>query len=256
MTRDDAKHATPPAEPSEHGGGGGEKRIAGLRSQALIAVLLAILGFALVTQVRLAQGSSLSTLRQEDLVRLLDESTQRNEQLEAEQAELLAARAELLSGVDSRRVAEEAAAERAVVQGILAGTVPVEGPGILLSIEDPDASVRALTLVNVLQELRNAGAEAVEISGVRLVASSWFTDAAGGVIVDGTLLEPPYEWIAIGDAQTLAVALDIPGGALAAVRNAGGSATVEQRDLVEVLAVTSVPEPRFATPAPTATPTP
>ncbi len=230
------------------------RRVAGRRSQVIIAMLLALLGFALVAQVRLTLDENLSSLRQEDLVRLLDEVTQRNEQLAAERADLLAARAELLSGEDSRRVAEEAATERAIVQGILAGTLPVDGPGISLTVFDPQATVRALTLFNVLQEMRNAGAEAVEISGVRLVASSWFADAQGGVIVDGTLLQPPYAWTAIGDPQTLAVALDIPGGALASVRNAGGSAALEQRDAVQITSVREVIEPEYATPV--ANPTP
>lgn len=251
----EGKHTTRPA--SDAGSAGAPpQRVASIRSQLFIAGLLALLGFALVTQVRLAQADNLSNLRQEDLVRLLDEVTQRNEQLATERSDLLIARDELLSGEDSRRVAEEAAAERAVVQGILAGTVPVEGPGITLTLRDPEDSLRALTLFNVLQELRNAGAEAIEVSGIRLTASSWFTDASQGVIVDGERVVPPYEWTAIGDPQTLSVALDIPGGALAAVRNAGGSAQVDQHDLVQITAVSAAPEPQFATPVQTASPTP
>lgn len=224
-------------------------------SHTLVAVLCALLGFALVAQLSQAEGDNLSSLRQDELVRLLDEITQRNEELSSERADLLAARDELLSGVDSRRVAEEAAAERALVEGILAGTVPVQGTGITMVVEDPDVSVRALTLFNVLEELRNAGAEAVELSGKRLTASSWFTDAADGVIVDGTPLSPPYEWTAIGDPQTMAVALDIPGGALASIRNAGGSAEIEELDAVEIRAVREITTPEFATPVPTPSPT-
>lgn len=234
----------------------GDRRIAGLRSHLIIGVLLAMLGFAVVAQVRLTQGENLSALRQDDLVRLLDEVTRRNEQLESERAELLAARAELLSGEDSRRIAEEAAAERAEVLGVLAGTLPVEGPGITLEVSDPQARVGALTQFNVLQEMRNAGAEAVEVSGVRLVGSSWFADADGGVIVDGQLLQPPYTWTAIGDPQTMAVALDIPGGALASIRNAGGSATLEQSELLRITSVLQVGGTDRATPVPVPSPAP
>lgn len=256
MTHHEAKHAEATEREEPVPTAPGARRVAGRRSHLLIAVLLALLGFALVTQVRLAQGDSLSTLRQDDLVRLLDDVTRRGEQLEAERSALLAERAELLTGEDSRRVAEEAAAQRALVQGILAGTVAVEGPGVTVSVRDPGSTVRALTFVNMLQELRNAGAEAVEVSGVRLVASSWFADAENGVIVDGTLVTPPYSWVAVGDPQTLAVALDIPGGALAAIRNAGGSATVAQEDLVQVTALASTAAPRFATPVESPSPSP
>ncbi len=237
--------------------GGAERtgRAHGRRSQILIAVLCALLGFALVAQVRLTQGASLGSLRQEDLVRLLDEVTQRGEELTAERDSLRADRAELLSGEDSRRVALEAARERAVVTGVLAGTLPVEGPGITMTVTDPNAEVPALTLFHVLEELRNAGAEAVEVSGQRLTASSWFADARSGVVVDDVLITPPYEWKAIGNAQTLAVALDIPGGALSAIRNAGGRAVVEQEPLIEITAVRAVDDPEFATPVPAASPT-
>lgn len=227
-----------------------------VRSRALIGVLCALLGFALVVQLRQTEEDDLSSLRQDDLVALLDEVTRRGDDLARERAELLAERNELLSGEDSRRVAEEAARQRAIVQGILAGTLPVRGAGISVTVVDPVGAVRALTLFNMLQELRNAGAEAIEVSGRRLTASSWFADGGGGVLVDGVLLEPPYVWLAIGDPQTLAVALEIPGGALAAIRSDGGNAVLEERPEVTITAVREVGEPRFATPTPAPSPGP
>ncbi len=222
------------------------------RSHVLVGLLVAMLGFALVVQLRQEESDQLSSLRQDDLVRLLDEVTQRGDDLSREQTALLAQRAELLSSGDSRRVAEEAARQRAVVQGILAGTLPVEGPGITVTVVDLNGTVRAHTLYNMLQELRNAGAEAIELSGARLTASSWFADSGTGVTVDGVPLAPPYRWTAIGDAQTLAVALEIPGGALASIRNDGGQTALEQHELVQVTAVRELAEPAFATPAATA----
>lgn len=243
--------ATPPSAPAPAPGAGKAHRT---RSQVLIAVLCAVLGFALVAQIRLTQGDSLASLRQDDLVRLLDEITQRQEQLATERDELVAARDELLTSEDTRRVAEEAARQRAVAQGVLAGTLPVEGPGITLRVTDPGGGVQALTLFHVLEELRNAGAEAVELSGQRLTASTWFADASGpGVVVDDTLLTPPYEWVAIGDPQTLAVALDIPGGALASIRNAGGTGVVTQFESLQVTAVAQPSQLEFATPVPSPT---
>lgn len=238
------------------GGAGaqGEGRVRSARAKVLIAFLCGLLGFALVVQLRQADDEDLSSLRQDDLVRLLDEITQRSEDLARERAALLAQRSELLTSEDSRRVAEEAARRLAVLQGILAGTLPVEGPGITVTVVDLDASVRAHTLYNMLQELRNAGAEAVEVSGYRLTASSWFADGEGGVVVDGELLTPPYRWTAVGDPQTLAVALEIPGGALASIRGDGGQALLDRHDLVQITALKDPPDPQFASPAPTPAP--
>jgi uncharacterized protein YlxW (UPF0749 family) len=223
-------------------------------SHVLVAVLCGLLGFALVVQVRHTQEGDLGSLRQDELVQLLDEVTQRSEELAQERARLRAERDELLTSEDSRRVAEEAARERALVQGVLAGTLPVEGRGITVTVVDLGTAVKAHTLYNMLQELRNAGAEAIEMSGRRLTASSWIAESDDGVVVDGSPVAPPYRWIAVGDPQTLAVALEIPGGALAAVRSDGGEALLERSDLVRVTAVREPPEPRFASPAPTPSP--
>ena len=220
------------------------------RSQVLAGVLCGLLGFAVVVQVRQTQVEGLSTLPQSELVRILDQANQRTEELEREAAALEATRQELLTGSDQQQAALEAATEAAATQGILSGRLPAQGPGIELTISDPDRQVPALTLFNVLEELRNAGAEAVQLNDRRIVASSHFVDTADGVEVDGELVDPPYRWVAIGDPDTLGPALEIPGGALSAVRNNGGTGTSRARTLVEVTATRPVPEPRFATPVP------
>ncbi|MCK6209131.1 DUF881 domain-containing protein [Georgenia sp. EYE_87] len=216
-----------------------------------VALLCAGLGFAVVAQVRQTQEDVLSGMRQDDLVRLLDELTQRNADLSEEQEELRRDLAELRSSTTSREAAQEAAEIQARTRGVLAGTLPVHGPGIRVEIEDPGGGVRAQVFVTILEELRNAGVESVELSGQRLTASSWILDGPeGGLVVDGVVVESPYEWLAIGDPATLSVALDIPGGALASVRNAGGEVTVTEDEDIEITATKQLTEPEHATPVP------
>ena len=220
------------------------------RAQLLIELLCALLGFALVVQVRQTSVEGLSTLRQSDLVRILDETTQRATALQREESSLERTRQELLTGSNQQQAALNAATKTATTLGILSGRLPAEGPGIELTITEPSGSIPALTLFNVLEELRNSGAEAVQINDHRLVASSYFVDTDQGVEGDGTRLTEPYRWIAIGDPATMSPALEIPGGAMAAVRNAGGHGTPVTHDKVEVTATRAVPTPRFATPVP------
>lgn len=226
----------------------------GPRGQALTAVLLGVLGFALVVQVQQTRGSTLSALRQPDLLRLLDEVTQRSDQLEREASQLEATREDLVSGSDTRRAALEAATQREQTQGILAGQLPAEGPGIDLVVSDPRGKLTALTMVTIVEELRNAGAEAIQLGDQRIVASSAFVDGQGGVEVNGTAIEAPYRWLAIGDPDTLVTALNIPGGALAEVKSQGGSAVASPRDSIEVTATREVSTPQFATPEPVGEP--
>ena len=220
------------------------------RPQALVGLLCGLLGFALVVQVRQTQVEGLAALPQAELVRILDQANQRADELEREAAALEATREDLLTGSDQQQAALEAATEAAVTQGILSGRLPARGPGMKLTIADPERRVPALTLFNVLEELRNAGAEAVQLNDLRIVASSYFVDTADGVVVDGVLIDPPYRWVAIGDPDTLVPALEIPGGAMSSIRTNGGMGTPRGRDEVEVTATRTVPEPRFATPVP------
>lgn len=221
--------------------------------QLLTGVLCAVLGFAVVVQVQTSRTDGLSGLRQDELVRVLDDVTRRTAELQEQVTSLRAQRTALVTGSDTDRAAREAAASRAEVQGILAGQLPAQGPGIELVIGQPAEQVPAAVLYNVLEELRNAGAEVVQIDDVRLVASSYFVDGAGGIVVDGTRLDPPYRWLAIGDPDTISIALNIPGGALATVRNAGGTTSMITHDLLAIDAVRPLEPPRYATPAPAET---
>lgn len=238
---DEPQEETPQQEPATGRG-------RGWRSQLLVAGLCLLLGFAIVVQVRQTQGDELAGLRQDDLVRLLDEITQRNETLEQEAAELREDRAALLSGSADSQSAED----YLELQKILAGTAPVEGPGVVVTVENT-ASLTAQDMVHMLEELRNAGAEAIELSGVRLVASSYFLEVDGALVVDGVTLEDPHEWRVIGDPATLVGALDIPGGALASFRNDGAEVEVTARELprlVQITAIRTVTAPEHASPAP------
>ncbi|MBD7916900.1 DUF881 domain-containing protein [Cellulomonas sp. Sa3CUA2] len=218
------------------------------QGQLITAGLCALLGFALVVQVRQATDTQLGALRQNDLVRLLDETSTRTDELERESLDLQRERDELLSGSDRQQAALDAARRTAAMQGILTGRLPATGPGVRITLTEPDAEIRPATMLHVLEELRNAGAEAMELNGRRIIASSAFTGARGAIELDGVTLESPYRWTVIGDPDTIAPALEIPGGAMAQVRKDGGRGTVEKSDRVEVTAVRVLPEPVHASP--------
>ena len=238
------------------------------RVDVAVAVLLAVLGFAAVVQVRSTQEDGpLATARQEDLVQILDELSNRNDRLRDEVDALEQARAELTTGGDQSEAALAEARRRAQLLGILAGTVPAQGPGLLLTVTDPDGRITADVLLDALEELRAAGAEAVQLEGpvdlsvdaskasvgdsVRVVVSTALVDGDdGGVVVDGRALYPPYRFVAVGESSTLASAVAIPGGVVDNVEQRGGRVLVEQRDEVVVGALRALEEPRYARPAP------
>ncbi|SDC18279.1 Uncharacterized conserved protein YlxW, UPF0749 family [Sanguibacter gelidistatuariae] len=218
------------------------------RAQILAAILCAVLGFALVVQLRQTQQDEFAGLRQSDLVRILDDVNRRSDALEREAAALRETEFELQSGSDSQRAAIELAEQNVAVQGILSGRLPAEGPGLEITIVEGTKRITAARLFNVLEELRNAGAEAIDVNGIRMVTSSYFTDADQGVVIDGIPVSAPYRWSVIGDPQTLEPAIAIPGGAMATITTNGGRTTIQQKTLVEIRSVREPAEPKYATP--------
>jgi uncharacterized protein YlxW (UPF0749 family) len=232
------------------------------RVDGAVAVLLALLGFAAVVQVRSTQEDGpLAAARQEDLVQILDDLRNRDERLRAEVAALEQTRRDLTTGTGRTQAALDEARRRAQLLGVLAGTVPARGPGLELVLTDPDGALRPDVLLDALQELKAAGAEAVQVEGrtadgqgdvqVRVVASTSFVAGnEGGIVVDDELLHPPYRFLVIGDPATLASAVRIPGGVVDNVAQFGGRVRVERRDEVLVGALRRLEPPRYARPTP------
>ena len=95
---------------------------------------------------------------------------------------------------------------------VAAGIVALEGPGIVLQLQDsqvpvpPGAStadyrVNARDLRTVVEQLWLAGAEAISVNGERIVPTAAIVDIGGSVLVNSAYLSPPYQVAAIGPAD-------------------------------------------------------
>jgi uncharacterized protein YlxW (UPF0749 family) len=219
------------------------------RSQLLAAVICAVLGFSIVVQARQSQVQSLASLRQSDLITVLDNVTQESARLDAQSSALEQTLAGMRSATDRSPAALKAAQDRLDALGVLAGTVSATGPGIELDISDPKGAVDATDALETVQELRDAGAEAMQIGSIRVVASTSFVDDPSGLLVDGTLLTPPYKMLVIGEPQTLAAALEIPGGVLEVLRNKNSEGVVHQEQSLSITALRQLAAPQYARPA-------
>ncbi|GAA4937780.1 DUF881 domain-containing protein [Actinoplanes utahensis] len=217
----------------------------------LIWVLLALLGFSLVVQLRSNDADDgLSAARQEDLVRILSDLEAQDSRLLAEIQALEQSKQQLNSEVGGREAALAEAEKRSRELGLLAGTVPGRGPGLDITL----SNVKAADVLNAVQELRGAGGEVMQLNGangasVRVVASSFFVAASGGgIIADGEHLTGPLHLLVIGPSGTMSTALQIPGGVVASAKSDGGSVTMDSRSLVEVTAVRKAAALRYASP--------
>jgi uncharacterized protein YlxW (UPF0749 family) len=217
---------------------------------ALIGVLLAILGFAIAVQVHQNSGyGSLSNLPEDDLIGILDNQNNRAERLRDQIAQLQEDLNRLQNSGDRNAAAQQQAKAEAEALGVLLGTLAATGPGITVKVTDPQHKLQAEDVLDIVEELRGAGAEAIQIGPVRVSTSTSFTDQDGEVAADGKTLSRPYTLSAIGGATTLETALNIPGGVAAAVRADGGELTVKEHSRLSITVVRSLPTPRYAKPS-------
>ncbi|MFJ7044057.1 DUF881 domain-containing protein [Streptomyces sp. NPDC101112] len=217
------------------------------RAQLIVAVLLFGLGFGLAVQVASNNDdSALRGARQEDLVRILDELDDRTQRLEEEKQGLEDQRTELENSSDQAEEARKQTVEKERQLGVLAGTVAAQGPGITLTINDTKGTVEADMLLDAIQELRAAGAEAIQVNGVRVVASTYLTDSGKGISVDGNKITQPFRFKVIGNPQDLEPALNIPGGVVQTLEKEQATVTVERADKIVVDALRAAKRPDYA----------
>lgn len=226
------------------------------KANALIALLAILLGFAVATQVRQNQSLGLESLRQSELVNILDNATLLSSRLDQNARELQATRDQLVSGGTSGAAALTVAQERLDALRILAGTARARGPGIRMRISDQGDKVTAPLLLDAIQELRDAGAEAIQVNNIRIVAGSHFNQGASGIEIDGKSVAQPYMIAAIGDSATMSSAMEIPGGLSENIRQLGASITTDQVKDLTVGALHTLIAPRYARPVPAPTPAP
>lgn len=223
------------------------------RGQFAAGVALFLTALIVVVTLRSqANQPEFANVRQADLIQLLDNVTGETRRLEDEVRELEQARTELLSGADRDEAAREAAARRLEEAQIIAGTVPVKGPGVRIEIDDPQNRVSAELLLDAVEELRDAGAEVIELNDtVRLVMRSWFgTDESGMLTADGVTLEAPYLIEAIGEPATLEAGARFRGGLVSEIEGerVGGRVVITQEDSIAIDSVAAPGENEFARP--------
>ena len=202
----------------------------------------------MIAQLR-SQGAvpGLSGLSAQELTVLVANVNSRNAQLRTEVANLERQLANLSASRDRGESAVDALRADLARIRTWAGLVPVAGPGVTISVS---GQISAHAIRDLMNELRNVGAEAISIGGVRVVAGTVVAVAAGGPSLDGNALSDPFDIVAIGSPQTLTGALTRTGGVVAQIGATEPAArlTVTPGERVEVAATERELVPRHGRP--------
>lgn len=194
--------------------------------KVLVALVAAAMGFFLISQINTTDDLSdqLEAESETDLTAIFARLNDESAALQAELTDLQIQLQILESSAEQDSLARAAAESELSQLEILAGAVGARGPGVTLRIDDPNGELESGDVLDLVQELRDAGAEAIAIADQRVGAATSFGGEAGAVTVDGTPLPPSFEVVAIGDPPTLEGGLAIRGGALELLQAEGSIA--------------------------------
>lgn len=182
-------------------------------NQLTVTAVALVLGLLVVVQLRSqATAPGLAGLSAQELTVLVANLNTRNDQLRTEVASLQAELDALKSAQARGETSVDQIRSDLDRTQVWAGLVAATGPGVTINVAGP---ISAGGVEELMNELRNAGAEAISIGGVRAVASSVVTGTNGALAVDAVALTSPFEIDAIGSSQTLTGSLTRPGGVVA-----------------------------------------
>jgi uncharacterized protein YlxW (UPF0749 family) len=209
-----------------------EMKFSGIgRQQVSILLTSVLLGFLIVTQARsftdvtalVGRDSSADVFRE---IKILKTT---NEKLSNEIKDL---EDQLAKTSDSGK-ALQGIADEIKKYKLLAGRVDVKGPGIELTV---NGDLKALWLTDIVNELFNAGAEAVSVNGIRLTDKTvgFDTIPSGQILLNSIILKKPFVFMAIGDKQVLRDALNQPQGILQRLDQSLGGVTIDLKQKDEV----------------------
>ncbi|SRR5260370_25388372 len=185
------------------------------RAQRLIVIsLIAVaLGFLVVVQLR-SQAAVARTLAAQDdtsVALLINDLNRANNQLLQQGAALTQQEAELrqallAGGADAQAIQKELTTLR-----VINGQVPVHGPGLQIGIQ---GTIMDFELQDALNNLRNAGAEAIALNGQRIISSTPVLSRGNSLLINGHAVSAPLRLVVIGDPEQLGPAADLSASSL------------------------------------------
>lgn len=218
-----------------------------LITNIFVLVLCALLGYGYVIQINNTR-STYETMSEEELTRLISETSNQVQLLEERRNELEDQLTSLQEAANTQEEAQRIAQQNEETSGILSGRLPAVGKGVVIQISQGRiAAVDAATMFSLIEELRNAGAEVIAINDVRVVTRTYISDTDEGLVCDGTPLQAPYVVKAIGDPQNLQNAVSIAGGIGSRLEvRYGATVDVTTSDSVEIDEIAESPQYTYA----------
>jgi uncharacterized protein YlxW (UPF0749 family) len=207
-----------------------------------------VVGLLLIGQLRSqARPTEISSLSAQELSQLIETLSNRNAELRAALSDQRDTLREYEAAGPVGQSALQVSREDLARITAFGGLAPVMGQGITLQV---DGDLDSIALNDLLNELRNAGAEALAVDQVRITQRSVAVQGPTALLVDGVPIGRRFMVRAIGSPEGLLATIERPGGIIAQLEQfIDASIVATQSDDLELPATRADLTPQVAQPA-------
>jgi uncharacterized protein YlxW (UPF0749 family) len=206
-----------------------------------------LIGILLVGQLRSqARPTEISSLPAQELSQLVDTLSERNRGDSLALADLRETLREYRVAGSQGQSALDVSREDLRRITAFGGLAAVEGQGIVLDVQ---GALDAIALNDLLNELRNAGAEALAVDDIRITHRSVAVQGATSLLIDGVEIGSSFQLQAIGSPDGLLSTIERPGGIIAQLQQFIDASIVARQSVQIALPATlDSLQPRVAQP--------
>lgn len=206
----------------------------------IFGILCVLLSFAITMQVRFSNSSESESSQtkvtddlKDQIIKLNDENNNLSERLQQTDEELSNVRDEAAQNDSSSKEISDLIKEYSIVTG----NTDVSGQGIIIKYKPTGSqymSDTAKDLRDIVNEIKNAGAEAISINDQRLISTSAIEMVKNKIEVNGVQISEPFTIKAIGNSDIMYSGLIRPGGTIENIQNTGAKIEVNVEKNVQI----------------------
>lgn len=206
----------------------------------VFGILCLILTFAITVQLRVSSLSESESSQtkitdklKDEIFRLNDENVKLAEKFQNTTSELDDARNQAAQNDSSSKDTSELIKKYTIVSG----KTDVTGQGIIIKYKPSDNEAKAdmvKDLRDIVNEIKNAGAEAIEINNQRIVGTTAIEMVKNKIEINDTEVSKNFIIKAIGDSNLMYSGLIRPGGTIENIKESGVSIEINSENAIKI----------------------
>ena len=200
----------------------------------IVLVSVILMQFRTVEQTDITE---IENMRESELRTTLAEWKAKYEEVSAQLEDTNSRIEDYKQTIEDNEAASELIDEELTESNILVGKTDVYGEGVVVTLSDGSVQVQAYDLIDLVNELRYAGAEAISINDIRVIATTDIIDMADYtyIMVNLQRTQGPYVVKAIGDKDYMSTILNLKGsGFIDRYKTSGINASLKTENRVEI----------------------